>query len=207
MQLSQGPTRFFLSHRFSMFAICLAAILALSPSSVWAQTSTAGTVVGQVVDEQNAAIPGAEVRVTETSTNISQTAATNSEGRYVFSQVNPGNYNVGFSKQGFASYQVNNQTVEIGQSLTLNAKLKVGSNRHHGRGVRILGRAIANHERHRRRHLERPGAAPTAELGPRRDLIGGAAAGYHAEWSNGRVPARFEHVSAGWRQRHRRHVR
>ena len=39
----------------------------------------------------------------------------------------PGTYTISFSKEGFAQYQVNTQHVEIGQTLTINATLKVGS--------------------------------------------------------------------------------
>ncbi|HLH19254.1 MAG TPA: carboxypeptidase-like regulatory domain-containing protein [Bryobacteraceae bacterium] len=91
------------------------------------QTSNAGTVAGQVTDEQNAAIPGAEVKLTDISTNTPLTTQTNAEGRYVFPQVPPGIYNVAFTKQGFAVFQVSGQSVEIGRTLTINAVLRVGS--------------------------------------------------------------------------------
>jgi len=51
----------------------------------------------------------------------------NDAGRYVFSQVSPGTYNISFTKQGFSIYDVNSQAVEVGEVLTLNARLKVGS--------------------------------------------------------------------------------
>ena len=105
----------------------LAALLVAATSPSFSQTSTAGTVAGQVVDEQNAAVPGAEVKVTDISTNNALTGTTNAEGRYVFPQVPPGNYNITIAKQGFNSFQVNGQHVEIGQTLTINATLKVGS--------------------------------------------------------------------------------
>src|SRR5277367_4178961 len=114
------------STRISTF-LCLGTFLLLSTSAAWAQTSTAGTVLGQVLDEQHAIVPGAEVKVVETSTNSAQTTVTNGDGRYVFSQVNPGNYNISFTRQGFATYQVNGQQVDIGQSLTINATLKIGT--------------------------------------------------------------------------------
>jgi hypothetical protein len=41
--------------------------------------------------------------------------------------VNPGTYNISFTKQGFSTYEVNTQAVEIGMVLTLNAKLKIGT--------------------------------------------------------------------------------
>jgi len=107
--------------------LLLAALLVLTAPAAWSQTSTAGTVAGQVVDEQSAAIPGAEVKVTDTSTNISTSTVTNNDGRYVFPQVSPGNYTIIVTKQGFATFLVNNQRVDIGQALTINATLKVGS--------------------------------------------------------------------------------
>src|ERR1700722_2855033 len=116
---------FGISTRISTF-LCLGILLLLCANGAWSQTSTAGTVAGQVIDEQNAAIPGAEVKVLEPSTNAVLTTTTNSDGRYVFSSVNPGNYNVTFTKTGFAGYSINSQHVDIGQSLTLNATLKIG---------------------------------------------------------------------------------
>lgn len=105
----------------------LAATLFMAAIPSWSQTSTAGTVAGQVVDEQHAAIPGAEIKLTDISTSAAMTSVTNAEGRYVFPQVPPGDYNVSFTKAGFASYMVNTQHVDIGRTLTIDAVLKVGS--------------------------------------------------------------------------------
>jgi hypothetical protein len=125
MKSSRRLIRAGLSTRVAAF-LCLGILLGCA-SGAWAQTSTVGTVMGIVTDESNAAVPGAEVKLTETATSIVTTTITNVDGRYVFSSVPPGVYNIGFTKQGFASYLVNAQSVDIGQSLTLNATLKVGS--------------------------------------------------------------------------------
>ncbi len=79
------------------------------------------------MDEQNAAVPGAEVKLVDLSTNGVQSTISNDAGRYIFTQVNPGTYNLSFTKAGFSAYEVNAQKVEIGMVLTLNAKLKVGA--------------------------------------------------------------------------------
>ncbi len=126
MPLGVKPYRLGLSRHFFGLAICLG-ILALGLTPAWSQTSNAGTVAGQVVDEQNAAVPGTEVKVIDTGTNAALTTITNDAGRYIFSNVPPGTYNVTFTKQGFSSYDVNAQSVQIGNVLTINAKLKVGS--------------------------------------------------------------------------------
>ncbi len=108
--------------------ICVAAaFFCLNAAAAWTQTSQVGTVAGQVVDEQNAAVPGAVVKITDKSTNATQSTTSNNDGRYVFSSVTPGTYNVTFVKEGFSTYEVNEQAVEISSVLTINARLKIGS--------------------------------------------------------------------------------
>jgi hypothetical protein len=55
------------SLRFTCFGT---SALLLYANGAWAQTSTARTALGQVLDEQQAAIPDAEVKVLETSRNL-----------------------------------------------------------------------------------------------------------------------------------------
>src|ERR1700722_12559616 len=127
MKLGQWLNRFAVSYRFLAFAVCLGIVLSLSATSAWAQTSQVGTVSGQVTDEQNAAIPGAAIKLKEISTNAAFDTTSNNDGRYVFSSVTPGTYNISFVKQGFSTYEVNSQAVEISAVLTINAILRVGS--------------------------------------------------------------------------------
>ncbi len=91
------------------------------------QTSNAGTVSEQVTDESSAVVPGATVKMTDTATNALQTDLSNAHGRYVFTPVPVGTYNISFTKTGFASYAANSRAVEIMQVLTINAKLNVVS--------------------------------------------------------------------------------
>ena len=74
------------------------AFLVLSPNNVFAQTGGTGIVVGTVTDPSGAAVPGATVTLTDTATNAARTAITNEAGRYNFSNVLPGNYNLTISK-------------------------------------------------------------------------------------------------------------
>jgi hypothetical protein len=127
MTLSKRLNRFTGFHRFLSVAVCLGFVLSLSATISWAQTSQVGTVVGQVTDEQSAAIPGATVKLTDLATNAAITATTNNDGRYAFSSVSPGNYHISIVKQGFNSYEVNGQAVQISAVLTINAILQVGS--------------------------------------------------------------------------------
>jgi len=108
-------------------AILLGLVLGLSTAPAWAQTSSVGTVSGQVTDEQRAVVPGTVVSLVDIGTNAALTTLTNDTGRYTFSSVPPGKYNATFTKQGFQTFQVNAQNVQVGQVLTLNASLKIGT--------------------------------------------------------------------------------
>ena len=107
-------------------AACLA-LAVLGISSAWSQSTATGTVSGQVVDAQNAAVPGTAVKLLDTSTKQALATTTNDAGRYSILNVPPGNYDVSFIKSGFQTYQINTQTVAVGDVLTLNAQLTVGT--------------------------------------------------------------------------------
>src|SRR5207248_10994275 len=96
-------------------------------SSAWAQTSTAGTVVGQVMDQSNAVVPAATVTLTDAATGNSRDTTTNDQGRYVFINVAPGNYAITVNKSGFSTARIAQQGVLVGQATTVNVQLQVGA--------------------------------------------------------------------------------
>jgi hypothetical protein len=96
-------------------------------ASVWAQSSSSGTLSGQVTDQQGAVIAGTEVEIVDPTTNISTKTATNDAGRYIFSNVAPGKYRVTFAKAGFSTRRVAAADVQVGEVMNLNAALEVGS--------------------------------------------------------------------------------
>ena len=67
-----------------------------------AQTLTTGQVLGQVIDPSGAGVPGANVELRDADTGAKRTAATSSEGQYVFPQVTPAVYSVTVTAVGFA---------------------------------------------------------------------------------------------------------
>src|SRR5689334_4575835 len=107
--------------------VCLGILLFLSTTPAWSQATSSASVAGIVTDEQNAAIPGAEVKVTDTATGASQTTLTNDAGRYAFVNISPGTYTVLVTKQGFTVYKIGAQKIDVGTAMTLNATLKIGS--------------------------------------------------------------------------------
>jgi hypothetical protein len=63
-----------------------------------------GSVVGNVTDTSQAAVPGATVTLINTNTNLAREATTNAEGTYRFVNVQPGSYKVRVSLTGFKEY-------------------------------------------------------------------------------------------------------
>ncbi|HEY8054418.1 MAG TPA: carboxypeptidase-like regulatory domain-containing protein, partial [Terriglobales bacterium] len=91
-----------------------------------AQTTTSGTISGQVVDAQGKAIVGAVVLLTNQANNAATPSVTNSAGRYTFTNLDPGTYNLDIKKDGFKEAKLNNQNVVVGKPLTLNIPMQVG---------------------------------------------------------------------------------
>jgi hypothetical protein len=92
-----------------------------------AQSSIAGTVTGQVTDASGAAVPGAAIKLVDIATGAAFASISNDAGRYDFPTVSPGKYDITFTKEGFTTYDIKSQEVQVGIVLTLNASLKVGS--------------------------------------------------------------------------------
>src|SRR4029077_8562115 len=110
-----------------MMCVVLAIFCGLSAASSWGQAVSTGTVTGQVVDQQDKVVVGAAVTLADVSTGSVRSTQTNDVGRYVFTQVPPGTYNVSVTKEGFSQTRIADQSVAVGLTLTVNVQLKVGS--------------------------------------------------------------------------------
>jgi hypothetical protein len=106
---------------FLLIVFCLGSVLAL-----WAQSTSTGTVAGTVSDQSGAVVAGATVTLTDKATNTPRTATTNESGRYIFTNVPPGTYDMSISKQGFATMKAPDVNVKVGTATTLNGTLQVG---------------------------------------------------------------------------------
>ena len=101
--------------------------LFLTASLAWSQATSTGTVTGQVTDPSNAVVAGATVTLTDSTTGKSQTTTTNETGRYIFSNVALGTYDVTVAKEGFAQTKVAQQGVSVGATTTINVAMKLGA--------------------------------------------------------------------------------
>ncbi|MCA1620218.1 MAG: carboxypeptidase regulatory-like domain-containing protein [Acidobacteria bacterium] len=92
----------------------LAAVLLVTAFAASAAAQTTGTISGTVADEKGAAIAGASVTARNVETNLSRTAQTDSDGRYRFSGIPGGGYEITVEAASFAKY------VQTGVTLLLN---------------------------------------------------------------------------------------
>src|SRR5260370_14493791 len=80
-----------------VFLFCLLAIL--SCARLRAQI-TSSTMYGQATDATGGAVPGAQVSVSNTDTNLTRTLEANSAGEYRIELLPVGSYNVKVTKAG-----------------------------------------------------------------------------------------------------------
>lgn len=110
-------------HRFSVTVFLT--VLSAGP---WLEAQTgAATVTGVITDTVQAVIPGALVRIRNTATNITRELATDERGSYTITNLTPGIYELTAEKPGFRQYRLSNIVLEVGQVLSLEITLQVGS--------------------------------------------------------------------------------
>lgn len=102
-----------------MLVVCL-----LFPAAVIAQEPT-GTINGTVQDPSGATIPKARVQATNQGTGRIETRITRDDGTFTFPSLVAGAYTVGVTADGFASYTVENVSLEIDRTVKLRVQLAI----------------------------------------------------------------------------------
>jgi hypothetical protein len=95
----------------------LTLLLLLSLHTIQAQDLDTVTITGQVVDQNGAVIPGAQITVTTAATT--RTTASGDDGVFKLVQLPPGTYTISVSRTGFGSQEMSNITTVSGQTLSL----------------------------------------------------------------------------------------
>ena len=108
---------------FRIIALCLG--LLLMPKWICAQVQS-GSLTGSIFDTSGAVIPEAEIAITNADTGFKWAAKGSSAGYYRV-PVPPGKYQVEARKEGFKASLATNIVVTVGQVVTLDMTLQVGS--------------------------------------------------------------------------------
>lgn len=101
------------------------ALLLIAATPLMAQSSTAGSLSGQVLDASGAALPGVTVELSGPAMQGTRTVTTDSQGNYRFSNVPPGeNYRVTATLSGFAPNTKTIARVYLGQEARVDFSLR-----------------------------------------------------------------------------------
>ncbi len=92
-----------------------------------AQSGTSSALAGTVADPSGAMIPGAQVKATEVNTGAVRTVRSNADGRFLFSQINPGTYRIAVRASGFGIAASQPTGVSVGQTAIINFALTLAS--------------------------------------------------------------------------------
>jgi Carboxypeptidase regulatory-like domain len=112
---------------FGLLVGCIGILPFLSITSARAQSTSTGTVGGQVIDPQSAVVPRADVTLRDVATNTNRKSQTDEAGRYIFVNIPPGVYDISVSKTGFKTAMVEGQKVTVGTVRTVDISLEIGS--------------------------------------------------------------------------------
>ncbi|HXU30520.1 MAG TPA: TonB-dependent receptor [Thermoanaerobaculia bacterium] len=86
---------------------------------------TTGSIVGRVIDESGAPLPGTTVEATSPSLQGARTAVADANGDYRLTLLPPGSYTVSANLQGFAPERRTDVAVRLDQGTTLDLGLRV----------------------------------------------------------------------------------
>ncbi|HVG39054.1 MAG TPA: carboxypeptidase-like regulatory domain-containing protein, partial [Pyrinomonadaceae bacterium] len=96
------------------------------PAALFAQANNA-RFGGTVLDPSGAVLPGAAITIRSLRTNFSNEAVTNAEGRFSFSELPIGEYELTITLAGFQKFLRTDLTLLTGQVIDLPITLQVGS--------------------------------------------------------------------------------
>lgn len=111
---------------FALWQACLLSGILLLSGAGFAQLSTA-SLSGAVKDASGAVVPNCKVVLKNVATAVEHTTTTNGAGAYLFLDITPGRYVLSASASSFAEQRVPEFALTVGQAVTIDFALTVGS--------------------------------------------------------------------------------
>jgi hypothetical protein len=112
--------------RFGIVSLAILLLLGGFSALAFAQGGT-GTITGTVIDPKGLSVPDAKVSVLNTETGIDRSLGTTDAGVYTATFLQPGHYQVSVTKDGFSTWVRKDILLQVGQTLSIDAPLTVGS--------------------------------------------------------------------------------
>jgi Carboxypeptidase regulatory-like domain/TonB dependent receptor-like, beta-barrel/TonB-dependent Receptor Plug Domain len=118
-----------MANRLPRWRLAAASVLAcaslLAPRAAWAQRTT-GEIIGTVTDASASVLPGVTVTVRSQALQGTLAIVTSGTGRYQFTALPPGSYDIEFSLTGFTTAKREQVPVVVGTPTELNVVMAVG---------------------------------------------------------------------------------
>jgi len=115
-----------MNYRWRFISVVFLATITLVASTALAQVDRAG-VNGTVTDASGAVLPETDVVATSVDTGKQAEVRTNAVGIYVFPSLPVGTYTFTYSHGDFQSVEFQGGELRVGQTITLNAQMKVAA--------------------------------------------------------------------------------
>lgn len=110
-----------------LFLILLAIILSSMLPSLSAQVVPTATLNGMVTDPSGAVVPSAKIQVVNMATEVKKQTVSDAQGRFLFSFLLPGTYQLDVSAPGFSDYHQTGITLDVNAPATANVHLQLRS--------------------------------------------------------------------------------
>ncbi|MBI1353480.1 MAG: hypothetical protein GC160_03980 [Acidobacteria bacterium] len=118
------PLRF--SSLKNCFLVGFTILVALAALPARAQTTFA-TITGTITDQSGAAIPGAEIEITQIETNYVYSTVSNESGQYTVANLRDGSFRLNARSPGFQDFQVDDIVLTGRQTRRIDVSLVVGA--------------------------------------------------------------------------------
>ena len=110
-----------------LFRLSYLIVSIITVASVMARADVTGSISGVVHDRAQAVVAGANVTITNTQTNVSQSAVSGTDGAYHFLALAAGTYKIMVTAPGFRPYSTTEITVQVNDQLKLDVTLDIGT--------------------------------------------------------------------------------
>ena len=114
------------SVRRSVASLALTLIVMLLGALCARAQQTLGSINGTIFDSSGAAVPGAEITVTDQSINVVRSATSQGDGFFQIFNLPIGVYKINVTHDGFESTQLTAVTVQEARATTVHVSMKVG---------------------------------------------------------------------------------
>ena len=102
-------------------------LIVAAASLAWAQAISTSQINGTVQDGSGLAVPGAQIKATQTETGLVRNVMSGVDGSFILTSLPVGPYQLEVSKEGFSKYLQSGIILQVGSNPTIDVALKVGT--------------------------------------------------------------------------------